>query len=310
MCANIEKENILLRRQACPMSASIHWKPEDDTDKDIQTWLVVYNKLPYQIRVGLVDEKTEKEIVKIAKKYNLYKVGEVGEISRIIRDSFVIDGFNEADAKERIISNLRVEETAMIRLYEEMIELRKKIGNVQDGGLDVVIEKMPVMVAMDNFPEISNQLIGEKKIVLSETEKYEKPSIENWINDYTSQKGAQAHNNLERSDYIFNSKNVEKLTFEEKQKLAIILESYDEEEKLSVDVKRKIFLFDSIENNQKTLREEASPVKSNRRKSILGEFPLVESENKDNSRKEEGMNGKKDFTTKDQSKHIINLKDI
>ncbi len=326
----IENER-LIRKQACPMSASVHWDPKDDTQNDDLGWLEIYNKLPYQIRLGLVVEKTEENIIRIAKKFNIYKISEVGEISRIIRDSFVEGVFNEEKIKKRIVERIRIDENEAEKLIVELFSLRKKISDIENSGLDIEIERMPLISALKKFPEIGKQLLGESKIKISEEIEPRKQSIENWLDDYTIQKGSQAHNNLERSDYIFNSKNVSNLTFLEKKALLMILESYDENSDLEIDANRKIILFnntageiseklkESLENKKQQETEEF--IEREIREVQEKEIPSTEDQEKkvyDEKTEEMGKlketESEKQKTTEEegeiQSKHLINLKDV
>lgn len=296
--------------QACPAIASVHWNPIEDSKEEIIEWFEVYKKLPYQIRMGLIDEATKKHIFQIAQKFNICKIEEVGEISRIIRDSFVIGYFDEKAIKKRIIDKLKLTEEETIKLMVDLLDLRKRIGSVENDAMARTIEKISIIPALKKFPEINKQLIGERKIKLSQEENLSEQNIKNWIDDYTLEKGAQFHSNLERSDYVFNSKNVKNLAFLEKKQLLSILESYDNETDLSVDVKRKIVLFDVEEQEispelrrsmEKKAIEEKEIQAVEVEKKIAREVVKEEAEKMETEQKE---------VKEIQSKHTINLKDI
>lgn len=235
----------LIRAQACPLTASIHWDPKEDTKDDDMAWLRVYNKIAYSFKMGLVSEKTEEAIIKLAKKFDLYRVEEIGEISRIIRESFVKGVFDEKEIKERIVERLKLNEENAQKLFVELFKLRRQIATAEGSEVGVKLEKITLLEALRKFPEIKEQPIGERKIKISGENELKKQSITNWLDDYTLEKGAYPHSSLERSDYIFNSKNVDNLTFEEKRQLSLILESYDQESELTVDVDQKKILFNA-----------------------------------------------------------------
>jgi hypothetical protein len=233
----------LVRMQACPLTASIHWNPKEDTKDDSIAWLKGYNKIPYHLKMGLVREKTEEDILNIAKKFNLYRAEEVGEISRIIRDSFLKGEFDEKEVKRRIIELLKLDEEEVQKLLLDLFKLRKQIATTEELDNNVNLEKGNLLEILKKFPEIQEQLIGERKIKVSGEDEFKKQSIDNWLDDYTLEKGSQPHSNLERSNYIFNSKNVDQLTFEEKKQLSSILEAYDQESEVTVDTNQKKILF-------------------------------------------------------------------
>lgn len=315
----MNQESSLLATQACPMSASVHWNPKEDSDDDIEKWLAIYNKLPYQVRMGLVDTETENRIVRIAKKYNIYRVEEVGELSRIIRDSFVTNTFQEKNTKARILERLKVDEDKVGTLYKELFLLRNKISAIEEGNLNAQIEKIPFVPAIKKYPELNQQLLGERKIVVFGDSDYVKPTLKNWLDDYTLRKGAQAHSNLDRSDYIFNSENIKVLTFDEKKHLLSILESYDEDRDLDIDTNKKVVLFDTkqkevnLNGYDSTIEPKDQKSEKDPKKSILGDFPLtgIETVELEHAKMEEEEEIKNDSDTREsQSKHIVNLKDI
>ncbi len=309
----------LIREQACPMSASVHWNPKEDTEKDEICWLEIYNKLSYQIKLGLVSKTTEDAVIEIAKKFDFYRAEEVGEISRIIRDSFVEGFFDEEGIRRRINQRIKLGENETEKLVIELFKLRKKIVEMESGGAEVRIEKSPLIPALKKFPEIGDQLIGENKIKIFGEDEFKKQTINNWLDDYTIQKGSQPHNNLERSDYIFNSKNISKLTFLEKKELLLVLESYDENNELEIDADRKLILFNNKEEEisiklREFIKKEEEELLKDKKNPLTKEVLGGENLKKDTKKEKESEEFKKKEALQNkeriQSKHTINLKDI
>lgn len=309
----------LLKIQACPMSASVHWDPKDDSKSDIKEWYEIYNKLPYQVKIGLIDEETEQRIIEIAKKYKIYKIGELGEISRIIRDSFVTNTFSAGIVQKRIIQKLKANEAQAKELFIELIQLRGEIASVDEDEMELKTEKLPIITALKKFPKLNEQQLSERKIKIQGDDKFRKSTIKNWLDDYTLQKGAQSHNNLERSDYVFNSENVNRLSFHEKRALSLILESYDEDTDLNININKKEVLFNALDDESMEVLREGLQKKENPtenkevlKSGILGDFPVsgIEGVKIEKKVKKENIVKKDDIEERGQSKHIVNLKDI
>lgn len=97
--------------------------------------------------------------------------------------------------------------------------------------------------AYRQFPEIGEQSITSEPIKIKASKDLVKPSIKNWLADYTFKLGFNAHSSIERSNYIFQDENTKKLSFQDKQNLSYILKAYDEKSLLNIDkiLKRVVF---------------------------------------------------------------------
>jgi hypothetical protein len=108
--------------------------------------------------------------------------------------------------------------------------------------------------ALLKYPKIGEQNITGNQIRLKYFPTPVRPSIKNWITDFHDTMGAGKHSPVDRGNFLFHSENGKILSAIERQKLAIILKSLDEQTSLSIDAEKQIILFnvqqDSvIENN-------------------------------------------------------------
>lgn len=71
----------------------------------------------------------------------------------------------------------------------------------------------------------SQQTISQEKIKINN--EIQKPTVNNWIKDYTEFLGVGMHSFIQRSNYLFQSKNCQKLAQKEKEKLNLVLQFYD-----------------------------------------------------------------------------------
>jgi hypothetical protein len=239
--SSISKDQ-LLRHQACPMTASVNWDPRDDMMSDVAQWYAYFNKLPLAIRWGLVDKEIVDMILSLAKKHDANDEFKIGEISRIIRENF-FKQTTEQQLLERIIEKLEKTKEEAKKLADAVVEVIAEVKRVGNERVLEVTESIPIIPALKKFPLLRNQVITKNNIRLFDTKEYVTPSVGNWIDDYIQRKGAQAHNNIQRSDYIFNSENGLKLDGEDQKKLGVLLESYDNDNSLHVNAESQEIMF-------------------------------------------------------------------
>jgi hypothetical protein len=110
-----------------------------------------------------------------------------------------------------------------------------------------IIEKLPLRDALRKYPQVGEQDITGGQLKISHFEKPVRPSVKNWIFDYTSQLGREQHDSMQRMKYLFSSANGNNLSSPEREKLGIILKSFDENIPLSIDVGRNEIVFDFME---------------------------------------------------------------
>ncbi|MEA1925830.1 MAG: hypothetical protein U9M90_01100 [Patescibacteria group bacterium] len=238
---SVNKEQ-LLRLQACPMSASVNWDPRDDVQADVVEWYTHFNKLPFDIRVGLADEKVIEKILLLAKKYKIEDEFKVGEISRMIR-RFFFEPNNQEVLTEQAKDKLKIKKEDGASFYEnlmEIIELAQKEGREQ---FDKMTESIPIIPALKKYQKLKEQIVTKNNLKVLETGNFVRSTLGNWIDDYIQRKGAQSHDNIKRSDYLFNSVNGQKLSIEERKKMGKILESYDNDSVLDIHTEDQEVVF-------------------------------------------------------------------
>ncbi len=107
----------------------------------------------------------------------------------------------------------------------------------------VIIEKLSINAALQKYPDLGEQLITANPIKLKIFPEPLRPSVKNWISDYRAMLGAGSHGTMERGNFLYHGENAKKLTAGERQKLAIILKSLDENEPISVDAGKQEIIF-------------------------------------------------------------------
>ena len=108
------------------------------------------------------------------------------------------------------------------------------------------IDSLPIEAAMKKYPEVGEQLITERHIKLKTFPEPVRPSVKNWISDYMFNVGITNHDPIVRGNYLFRSTNGQTLSYEEREKLSLILKSFEEKTPLEINSKLKIVLFPAI----------------------------------------------------------------
>ncbi len=103
------------------------------------------------------------------------------------------------------------------------------------------------------YPELGEQAITSDHIKIMSFPEPVRPSVKNWIADYTYDLGRETHSAIVRSNYLFHSKNAQGLTSNDRANLSYILKAFDEKSLVTVDKASKKIIFsdnDSAEENR------------------------------------------------------------
>jgi hypothetical protein len=97
--------------------------------------------------------------------------------------------------------------------------------------------------ALKQYPELAEQVITSNKIKMKYFNEPIRPSIKNWLSDYTANLGYSNHTSMERGNYLFQSENTRNLGFFDRQRLSQVLKSFDEGTPVTVDLNTKQIVF-------------------------------------------------------------------
>jgi hypothetical protein len=76
--------------------------------------------------------------------------------------------------------------------------------------------------------------------------------VRNWLRAYRDSVGARKHSAIERGQFLFQSENTKKLPSQEREKVSVILKSFDENETLTIDTDKQEIIFPVMESSQQT----------------------------------------------------------
>jgi hypothetical protein len=137
-----------------------------------------------------------------------------------------------------------------IRLSQSLGEIWNEMQSIETENIiattQTISEKLAIKEALRKFGKIGEQIVTVNSIKLKQFDQPVRPSVRNWIYDYTSQLGQTGHSSMDRTNYIFRSENGKNLSSPEREKLAIILKSFDENTPLPIDGEKQEIVFESF----------------------------------------------------------------
>lgn len=202
------------------------------------------------LRLGIGSETAEQEVEKICGKFGISDWQKIGYTARIIRDIFC-DNLKEVDIKERALKELGIRNEDINVFLQTIKNAVKEIKQAGEREYHELIDKITLKEAVRKYPEVQEQLISEEKLEIESEEYLVAGTVKNWLNDYFQTAGGNKHNALERSEYLFRSKNARVLNKEEQEKLGVVLRSFDEDSLVAIDRENKEIDFkESLDLNE------------------------------------------------------------
>lgn len=119
--------------------------------------------------------------------------------------------------------------------------MRDRLRLDSEDYLDNDIENL-----INKFPKAADQLVSSKPIKLLFNDEVVQPTVSNWLADYRAYVGIGNHEVNERSDYLLRSANVQDLNVAERERLGLLLRSYDERYLLPFSISKQEILFDRV----------------------------------------------------------------
>jgi hypothetical protein len=164
---------------------------------------------------------------------------------------------------------------------EKKNELEKEIKDIlvfikESGSQSVEADliKGEISELMSKYEEIKEQEIGINNLDV-EGEGLP-PTIENWLYDYKMKLGTGVHSSLQRSGYAYNSLNAKKLERKEREKLSVVLDSYDNKKKIWYNKLFQEIDFEAILSPEKVFGKKEVEQKNSEKKP----FSIKKMENK------------------------------
>jgi hypothetical protein len=235
--------------QTIPQHVSVTFDPGKETKEQIIARQDRFIKLPTIIKDKLGDFKTGEKIKGIG---NYFKLNEMqaGSIARAIRNYYFGD-IKLEDFPRIFISEMKVDEATAQKISQMAIQQIVRDDSFEKAYI-AQIEKAPFNEALRKYSAFGEQLVTTERIKISSFPEPVRPSVKNWIADYTAMPDYDRNNpdSMKRQNYIFRSPNAKNLTANNKERLSFVLRSFDENGEVAFNKDTKVLFFEEIRENQ------------------------------------------------------------
>ena len=209
--------------------------------KEINQWLQQYE---HQFPPGKLDLGNYLEFVLKNNEQRKLSPNDQRILAKILRlhDYLFVKPFQ--NLSDKFVSNIL---RTPIRNNLSLEEVKQKISfSISENKTfaPAVSEKLPLRELLKKYPAVGEQTITANQLKLSHFDRPVRPSVRNWLYDYTSQLGQERHDSMQRMKYLFSSVNGKNLSSPDREKLGIILKSFDENTPLAVDTGRNEIVFE------------------------------------------------------------------
>jgi len=128
-------------------------------------------------------------------------------------------------------------------LEEEQERQGKSPQQKQEEKYRPISEKLTIVDAMKKYTDFGEQLLTTDQIKLKHFQDPVRPSLKNWLADYTASLGYEYHDTNVRGNYLFQTENTKNLSYLDRQQLSQVLKSFDEKTPLEIDTQTKKIIF-------------------------------------------------------------------
>ncbi|PIU81003.1 MAG: hypothetical protein COS71_00645 [Candidatus Moranbacteria bacterium CG06_land_8_20_14_3_00_40_12] len=251
-------EKIKINRCSILFLVSSEKNPDNETDDQFENILEKINLLPEEIKDKFFSYAIGSKILEVGEKFGLQLL-QIADISRAIRSYYFgelkLEDFPFTLAKEMNI------DLAKARQIFQVIKERIIDDDSYEKAAQASLINLPLSEALRIYPEVGEQLVTSSKISLRNFPYPVRPSIKNWLADYTFNLGYEKHESMARSQYLFQGANAKNLPDPEKQKLSYLLKSFDENSPIAVNKRMKQVVFST--SNARNIASADKPVNEN-----------------------------------------------
>ena len=240
-----------------------------DTDEEFENRWKKFDLLSEKDKDVLCSQDLINALLSISKENGL-SINQAYVVSFLTRLYFFKDISNEALIKKLIGYNFSPEKAYRIGngLINSINKLKANPTNSQSRVTNINGQNILFTQALQQLPDLGEQLITSDRISLKNFPEPVRPSIKNWIADYTFSLGGfdAQHSTIARGNYLFHGDNTMHLSSDEREKLSYILKAYDENAEVTINKETKQIIFpeirqqssDKISNQSRNLNDQIS----------------------------------------------------
>jgi len=130
---------------------------------------------------------------------------------------------------------------------------------------------MPIREILKKYPAVGDQQISDGFIEIRGSEDVFDGTIRNWLRDYVLHLGQANKSSIQRMNYAFHTENTKGLDSTAREKLSIILKSFDENSPLPVDAENNEVVLETVMGGG-TKQTNISPVQQSAPRPAMPQF--------------------------------------
>ena len=258
----LDTQTKIIRSCYFPMMVSKYTGRDDSSEEILERW-EKFDLLSEDNKDLLISEHIAITIRKLCLNFSL-SIESSRKISRAIR-SFYFGEIQLQDFPQILSKEMNVDFATAQKISEVIIQ---KIINddSQEKAYQAQLEKLPFSSAIQKFPPLGEQLLTSAKIKLKNFPEPVRPSINNWLSDYTFSLGYESHSAMDRGTYLFRNENARLLNSMDREKLSYLLKAYDENSPVDININTSQIIFPrhetrnseqgTVNNIQRTINNE------------------------------------------------------
>lgn len=133
-----------------------------------------------------------------------------------------------------------------------------------------IVVSLALLDALSQYARINDQQITSDRLKIRSEKESVRGSVRNWLRAYRDIVGVRKHSAMERGQFLFHSENTKNLPVQERERVALILKSLDENEAISINPEKQEIIFPIGEASQKIPQ---APIALSQPPSILSVTP-------------------------------------
>ncbi|MFA5961419.1 MAG: hypothetical protein WC848_01910 [Parcubacteria group bacterium] len=230
-----------------PYSVSVTKNPDDENSEQIRKRQEKFLILPEPVKDKLVTDLTAQKIQNIGKSFHLEPL-QMADISRAIR-SYYFQELKLSDFPANLSKEIGIN-IATAQKISDLVIQRIINDSSQEKAYAAQIESLPIENALKKYPLLGEQLITANYIKIRTYPEPVRPSIDNWLSDYTFTIGISNHDPIIRGNYLFKSDNTQTLSFQDRERLSALIKSFEDKTPLSINSNSKQIIFNIPEKEE------------------------------------------------------------
>jgi len=226
--------------------------PENETPESVMEIWDKFDTLPANVQFKVSDKSIAEKIERIGELFKLEPI-RTGSIARAIRNYY----FSEVKLEnfpKIFVQEMKVDEQTAQKIAQMAIQQIIRDDSYEKAYLSHLLT-VPFNEALRKYPKFGEQLITSGRIKIPNFPEPARPSIKNWITDYTSMFGYERNDPIKRNDYLFTSQNCRTMNQKDREKLSFILKSFEENNTISFNKDSGLLVFEKAmpaEETEKT----------------------------------------------------------